>query len=66
MIQVQIIILYQDQREYLKMNNLSRFESDQRPSVAGFLIVLEIVIGPTNSSQSDALQNPNIIGKNTN
>ena len=41
MIQVQIIILYQDQREYLKMNNLSRFESDQRPSVAGFLIVLD-------------------------
>jgi len=51
MIQVQIIILYQDQRDYLKMNNLSRDESDQGPSVAGFLIVLEIVIGPTNSSQ---------------
>ena len=38
------------------MKNLSRFESVQRPSVIGFLIVLEIVIGPTNSSQSDTLQ----------
>ena len=38
------------------MKNLSRFESVQRPSVAGFLIVLEIVIGPTNSSQSDTIQ----------
>ena len=35
---------------------MSRFESVQRPSVIGFLIVLEIVIGPTNSSQSDTLQ----------
>jgi len=38
------------------MKNLSRFESVQRPSVAGFLIVLEIVIGPINSSLSDTLQ----------
>ena len=35
---------------------MSRFESVQSPSVIGFLIVLEIVIGPTNSSQSDTLQ----------
>ena len=35
---------------------MSRFESVQRPSVIGFLIVLEIVIGPTNSSQSDTIQ----------
>jgi len=37
------------------MKNLSRFERVQRPSVEGFLIVLEIVIASTNSSQSDTL-----------
>ena len=38
------------------MKNLSRFESVQSPSVTGFLIVLEIAIGPTNISESDTLQ----------
>ena len=38
------------------MKNMSRVESVQSPSVTGFLIVLEIAIGPTNISESDTLQ----------